>query len=156
MKNQLLRRGCWLVAVGAFVAGAGSWSLPIFFARSLPASSTSRSLADGSYLYGEVPEPDQIGKGYVVFTHQDTRVSGALYHPHSEFDCFSGSLINLLLDVQATALGTPETVPLQVDLSQLYPIQPLQSQDHQLLAACQGMISGQPLQDSNLRSGELR
>ncbi len=47
---------------------------------------------DGIYLYGQSPEPEQIGQEYMVFeVHQD-KVIGAFYLPQSEFSCFHGTL----------------------------------------------------------------
>ena len=50
------------------------------------------SLQDGVYLYGQAAEPDQIGSGYVVFESRNQQVIGALYMPHSSFDCMYGSI----------------------------------------------------------------
>ena len=47
---------------------------------------------DGIYLYGQSPEPEQIGQEYMVFEVRQGKVIGAFYLPHSEFSCFSGRL----------------------------------------------------------------
>ncbi|QLE55845.1 hypothetical protein [Nostoc sp. TCL26-01] len=47
---------------------------------------------DGIYLYGQSPQPDQIGQGYVLFQKRQGRLVGALYMPRSEFSCFQGTL----------------------------------------------------------------
>ncbi|WP_017304812.1 hypothetical protein [Spirulina subsalsa] len=47
-------------------------------------------LRDGVYLYGEVPEADQLGAVYMTFEVQDGQVTGAVYQPYSSFDCFYG------------------------------------------------------------------
>ncbi len=47
---------------------------------------------DGLYLYGQSPEPDQIGQEYIVFEVRQSKVTGAFYLPSSEFSCFQGSL----------------------------------------------------------------
>lgn len=49
-----------------------------------------RSLADGVYLYGQSPEPEQLGAAYMVFEVTQGNVVGAFYMPRSSFDCFSG------------------------------------------------------------------
>jgi hypothetical protein len=49
---------------------------------------------DGVYLYGQSPEPEQNGQGYVVFEKQKNKVVGALYMPNSEYSCFSGTVDN--------------------------------------------------------------
>lgn len=50
------------------------------------------SQEDGVYLYGQSPQPNQIGQGYIVFEKHQGRVEGALYVPSSEFSCFQGTL----------------------------------------------------------------
>lgn len=56
------------------------------------AQQSNGSLQDGVYLYGQATEPDQIGSGYVVFESRNQQVIGALYMPHSSFDCMYGSI----------------------------------------------------------------
>lgn len=65
-------------------------------AKQAPSAKTSvpgnaSALADGTYLYGEAPEPEQIGSAYMVFQVTKGKVVGAFYMPRSSFDCFSGS-----------------------------------------------------------------
>lgn len=50
------------------------------------------SLPDGTYLYGQSSEPEQIGKEYIVFEARQGKLIGALYLPSSEFSCFHGTL----------------------------------------------------------------
>ncbi|MFN6517959.1 MAG: hypothetical protein RMY29_026215 [Nostoc sp. CreGUA01] len=47
---------------------------------------------DGIYLYGQSPKANQIGQAYIIFQKQRDRVTGALYMPQSEFNCFRGTL----------------------------------------------------------------
>ncbi len=47
-------------------------------------------LEDGVYLYGQSPQPEQIGQAYMVFEVKQGQVRGAFYMPHSSFDCFTG------------------------------------------------------------------
>jgi len=47
---------------------------------------------DGVYLYGQSPEPEQLGHEYMVFEIKQGRVVGALYLPSSEFSCFAGTM----------------------------------------------------------------
>ncbi|MEH1833729.1 MAG: hypothetical protein V7L29_17060 [Nostoc sp.] len=47
---------------------------------------------DGVYLYGQSPKPNQLGQGYIIFQKQQAKVTGALYMPQSEFNCFQGTL----------------------------------------------------------------
>jgi hypothetical protein len=56
------------------------------------ASKQQSPLADGVYLYGQSPKPEQIGQEYLVFKVQQNQVIGAIYLPQSEFNCFSGTV----------------------------------------------------------------
>ncbi|MEH1941776.1 MAG: hypothetical protein V7L01_16375 [Nostoc sp.] len=47
---------------------------------------------DGVYLYGQSPKPNELGQGYIIFQKQQDKITGALYMPHSEFNCFQGTL----------------------------------------------------------------
>lgn len=60
----------------------------------------SPSLADGIYLYGQVPERDHLGAAYLVFEVVAERVIGAFYMPQSSFDCFHGAFENNQLALQ--------------------------------------------------------
>ncbi len=48
--------------------------------------------ADGVYLFGEQPVPDQLATAYFVFELQAGRVTGAFYMPQSSFDCVQGEM----------------------------------------------------------------
>jgi hypothetical protein len=63
------------------------------------ASSEGQTLSDGVYLYGEAPEPDQIGAAYMVFEVSGAEVTGAFYLPNSSFDCFQGEFQGGQLDL---------------------------------------------------------
>jgi len=62
---------------------------------------------DGVYLYGQSPQPNQIGQGYVVFQKQQGKLVGALYMPRSEFSCFQGTL-NKSGELAMTVTTTPD------------------------------------------------
>ncbi|MFW9258842.1 hypothetical protein A4S05_19045 [Nostoc sp. KVJ20] len=47
---------------------------------------------DGIYLYGQSPKANQLGQGYIIFQKQQAKVTGALYMPQSEFNCFQGTI----------------------------------------------------------------
>lgn len=47
---------------------------------------------DGIYLYGQSPKSNQLGQGYIIFQKQQGKITGALYMPESEFNCFQGTL----------------------------------------------------------------
>ena len=49
-------------------------------------------LKDGTYLYGQSPQREQLGREYIVFTVNAGKVTGAFYQPRSEYSCFSGEL----------------------------------------------------------------
>lgn len=55
-------------------------------------SNQSTSVSNGTYLYGQSSEPEQIGKEYIVFEARQGEVIGALYLPNSEFSCFYGTI----------------------------------------------------------------
>lgn len=56
-----------------------------------PGILNTQALADGVYLYGQSPVPEQIGAAYMVFQVEQGQVQGAFYMPRSSFDCFYGS-----------------------------------------------------------------
>lgn len=56
----------------------------------LPTSNTS--IPDGTYLYGQSNQPQQLGKEYIVFEARQGKVIGAMYLPNSEYSCFYGTL----------------------------------------------------------------
>ncbi|MEH2195798.1 MAG: hypothetical protein V7K98_24580 [Nostoc sp.] len=47
---------------------------------------------DGVYLYGQSPKSNQLGQGYIIFQKRQDKITGALYMPQSEFNCFQGTL----------------------------------------------------------------
>ncbi len=51
-----------------------------------------KQLSDGVYVYGQSSQPEEIGREYMVFEVRDGGVIGAFYMPHSEFNCFRGTL----------------------------------------------------------------
>lgn len=52
----------------------------------------SQNLPNGTYLYGQSAEAEQLGAAYMVFEVNQNQVVGAFYMPQSSFDCFYGSL----------------------------------------------------------------
>ncbi|MEH2239439.1 hypothetical protein [Nostoc sp.] len=61
---------------------------------------------DGVYLYGQSPKPNQLGQGYIIFQKQQEKITGALYMPQSEFNCFQGTL-NPSGELAMTVNGSP-------------------------------------------------
>lgn len=114
------------------------------------------------YLFGQVPQPDQIGQGYVVLERTGDRVYGALYYPSSSFDCFEGqvqgteiamTVINSydqadtypysLAMVEDSAVASSdasgELVPFGLD--GFHAIGDLSENDHRMLEMCSGVVS---------------
>jgi hypothetical protein len=80
--------------IGLFVSlGIAPVTMPTTaFALDKETSQPKSPLSDGMYLYGQSPEPEQLGQEYVVFQVQQNKVVGAVYMPQSEFSCFSGTI----------------------------------------------------------------
>jgi hypothetical protein len=55
-------------------------------------ATNSRSLANGTYLYGESSQPGETGREYVVFENRGGEVVGAVFLANSEFSCFTGKV----------------------------------------------------------------
>ena len=112
-------------------------------------------IPDGIYLYGQSPEPEQLGSTYLIFEVKNQQTVGAFYLPSSSFDCFHGELQpdRLLLTVvdsfdqtthpyavalqadQPVAAGGGATPP--VSLVGYHPIEFISAMDYQLLSTCQ-------------------
>lgn len=76
---------------------------------------------DGVYLYGQSPQPNQLGQGYIVFNKQNGRVTGALYMPNSEFSCFQGTIAKSG-ELAMTVTSSPgEVGPLEVSTASRIP-----------------------------------
>jgi hypothetical protein len=87
--------GLGIVASGFSQALAEESNLSLQQAQNPQPSPTSdvvtrQSMSDGVYLYGQSPDPEQIGSAYMVFEVNQNRVVGAFYMPYSSFDCFNG------------------------------------------------------------------
>jgi hypothetical protein len=74
-------------------------------------------LADGVYLYGESPQPEQIGQSYMVFEVKQGQVIGAFYMPRSSFDCFTGIPQGNQLSLNIIESYTKETHSYQIGLN---------------------------------------
>lgn len=119
----------------------------------------AQSIEDGVYFYGSAPQPDEIGAAYMVFEAQDADVVGAMYMPHSSFDCFRGQIDGNELALQITnsytqevynyaiALVTPEdpiasigsaAAPLQLD--GFYDVGEPREAETEILAICQANL----------------
>ena len=76
-------------------------------------------VASGVYVFGDTPEPNQLGHEYMVLQVDGNDVMGAFYQPASEFSCFSGNVTpdQLTLQVQETYGGelSSYSVPLYLN-----------------------------------------
>jgi hypothetical protein len=99
------------------------------------ASRPSTNLADGIHLYGQVAQPDQISKGYVVFQNIEGEVVGAVYYPQSEFSCFQGSLDGTTLNVQTIAENLEDADRSTAALPDFYKL-PVSENDRRILSQC--------------------
>jgi hypothetical protein len=86
-------------------------------AQTSPAAPAQTLPADGVYLYGQTPEPEQVGAGYMVFETVNQQLVGALYMPNSSFDCFQGRLEGSELAMTITNSYTQESYPYAVALA---------------------------------------
>jgi hypothetical protein len=62
-------------------------------------ATNSRSLANGTYLYGESNQPGETGREYVVFENHGGVAVGAVFLANSEYSCFSGQVKPYQLDI---------------------------------------------------------
>ena len=84
---------------------------PFFTVSERVASEVAQSLIveEGIYFYGQAPRPDEIGAAYMVFEAQGAQVVGAMFMPHSSFDCFQGRVDGSELALNITNSYTQET-----------------------------------------------
>lgn len=82
-------------------------------------SDTDPTVASGAYLFGESPEPGQVGKEYMVFEVDDGRMLGGFYSPSSDFSCFTGNIQDdvMSLAVEDADLQSTSTISVQLYLS---------------------------------------
>lgn len=136
----------------------------------LPASNSS--MPDGTYLYGQASEPQQIGKEYLVFEARQGKVVGAVYMVGSEYSCFKGTLasnqMNLIVansynqtaiahtmaaqPAQVAAAGGEVnlqntydslTYPHTIRLEDYKPLRKVSDNDKQILNSCRSNSQGQ-------------
>lgn len=82
-------------------------------------SDADPTVASGAYLFGESPEPGEIGKEYMVFEVKDGQMIGGFYSPSSNFSCFTGHIENdvMSLVVEDANLQSTSTISVQLYLS---------------------------------------
>lgn len=96
----------------------------------------TESLADGTYLYGETPQPNQIMRSYVVFQKQQGKIVGAVYYPRADFQCFSGSIKNNTLDVKLLNPEEQKTGSKEIELFNLHQIKHVTGNDQRIVSVC--------------------
>lgn len=112
---------------------------------------------DGVYLYGQVPEPGQNDRGYIVFEKNNGQLVGALFMPNSEYSCFRGSVDRtgaIAMTVQGYAgeshpvqvaanrnvnldINAPSPYAHSLALADYYRLPKISSSDRKILRACQ-------------------
>jgi hypothetical protein len=113
-------------------------------------------LKDGIYLYGQSPQPNQIGQAYMVFEVTAGKLVGGFYMPRSSFDCFSGTARGNQLalsvvdsysqevhdysvaysNVSTVAANTPGGADQNIVLDGFHPIETLSQTDYHILKTC--------------------
>ncbi len=117
---------------------------------------------DGVYLYGQSPQPNQVGQGYIVFQKRQNQVMGALYMPSSEFSCFQGNIDSrgeLAMTVTAPGregveevatanippkldIDQPMTYAYSVALQDYHKLNTVSSGDRRILQMCNQALDG--------------
>ncbi|MGC1307210.1 MAG: hypothetical protein WA885_08280 [Phormidesmis sp.] len=127
-------------------------------AESADRPSSHAVLADGTYLFGQSPEPGVAGSTYAVFSVKNNRTVGAFYQPRSSFDCFSGEISPSQLAVNVVDSYTQTVHPYAVAvalsdslvageaagayaLEGFSPIDTLSAQDYEILEICQADLA---------------
>ncbi|PZO41655.1 MAG: hypothetical protein DCF17_10385 [Shackletoniella antarctica] len=151
---SLLMAGAALTALG-IAAPAGAVE-PLDVAQTTPVQPVAER-----YLFGQTPQPNQIGQGYVVMERTGDRVYGALYYPSSSFDCFHGQVQGTevamtIIDsydqeaysysialaegpIVAAGETARELVPFNLD--GFSAIDTLSDNDHRMLDLCRGVVA---------------
>ncbi|MBW4652437.1 MAG: hypothetical protein KME20_05235 [Kaiparowitsia implicata GSE-PSE-MK54-09C] len=115
-------------------------------------------MPDGTYLYGQSTEADQVGSAYMVLDVEGDRIVGAFYMPQSSFDCFYGEVqprqlaLNIIDSYErdvypyqvavdqtgAVASASGEAVPPTIE--GFYQLEELGALDRHVLEACRADI----------------
>ncbi len=151
---SLLLAAAALTAVG--IAAPARAAEPVAIAQAAPVQPDAER-----YLFGQAPQPDQIGHGYVVMERTGNRVYGALYYPSSSFDCFHGQVQGTEMAMTIIDSYAQESYPYSIALAEgpvvaasetageLVPfnldgfsaIDTLSDNDHRMLDMCRGVVS---------------
>lgn len=158
-----LLRSAFTLAVGLAVSGlcgAGVYSAEAPSDLSPIHSQQAQPLEDGVYLYGQSSVANQIGTTYLVFEVKGNTVVGALYMPHSSFDCFNGTLqasqmalnvtnsyekanypYSVALQTEAISASAVNPAVSPVGLAGYRQIKRVDSSDRQILSTCKASYS---------------
>jgi hypothetical protein len=146
-----------LAAIGVAFPGVSRAQLSAATTSVTPAVSQAAPqtvLADGTYLFGQSPNPNEPGSDYAVFSVKDNQTIGAFYQPNSSFDCFSGEISpnRLAVDIVESytqtsyayviAVTTTDTLTAgsaagAYTLKGFHQIETISAQDQEILAVCQ-------------------
>lgn len=99
-------------------------------------------------LYGQVPQPNQIRQGYVVFQRFGDQLVGAYYQPRSEFSCFVGGVEDRTLAMNFFSRQGETLYEAEVSLTSLYNIDTISNVDRRVIKTCQQQMP-QPLALTN-------
>lgn len=80
-------------------------------------SNQASGSARGIYLYGQSPEPGQIGHAYAVVEVINNQAIGAFYMPQSSFDCFYGEIQAETLALNVVSSYEQETYQYSIPLT---------------------------------------
>lgn len=115
--------GLWLHQSASLVVANASPAMSKYPSHPMTLAQNSRSpLADGTYLYGESPQPQQIGSEYLVFRVEQGNVKGAFYLPQSEFNCFSGTLNRQQLSLSVVDPYDQTVHPVAINVQPVSPV----------------------------------
>jgi hypothetical protein len=139
------------LAIGVTVVSC----LPVLAAQPESKPQAVSNLPDGVYLYGQSPQPEQIGQGYFVFEVNHGKVVGALYMPRSSFDCASGSfkdnqlalkVVNsydrstnpyeIAVERSSTVASTGNPTPQEIGLEGFHRLPTVSENDQRILNVC--------------------
>jgi len=166
--SSLLNCSSMVLASASIVMGAMAWMMPSAIAYAGPSAkpsaspSLSSSLPDGTYLYGQSAQPEQVGQGYFVFEVNHGKVMGALYMPRSSFDCASGNFkddqlaltvvnsydrttnpFEIALNRTATVAAGGNPAQQEINLQGFHPISALSQNDQRMLSVCKADLQKQ-------------
>jgi hypothetical protein len=107
MGRLSLVQNLWLtvgkVSIATLAISALAASVATAVHQPMTVASANSSIRDSNqqiYLYGQIPQRDQIGREYLVFEVNQGRVLGAFYMPSSEFSCFRGTINSNQMELQ--------------------------------------------------------